>query len=173
MSACQMPRLGVLAAQSAMANSGVAHISIPSDVGPTKIKEAGIHSVYVSDSEVVPARAHLDEIAETINSAKSVTLMVGWGARGSTKEVLALAEKLQAPVVHSLKGKTVIDQDNPYWAGGIGLLGTTGGVEAVKNCETLVLLGTDYPYRQFLPDNATIIQIDISAERINPNYLHA
>ena len=166
MSACQMPRLGVLAAQSAMANSGVAHISIPSDVGPTKIKEAGIHSVYVSDSEVVPAKAHLDEIAETINSAKSVTLMVGWGARGSTKEVLALAEKLQAPVVHSLKGKTVIDQDNPYWAGGIGLLGTTGGVEAVKNCETLVLLGTDYPYRQFLPDNATIIQIDISAERI-------
>ena len=62
--------------------------------------------------------------------------MVGWGARGSTKEVLAVAEKLQAPVVHSLKGKAVLDQDNPFWAGGLGLLGTTGGVEAIKNCET-------------------------------------
>ena len=166
MSACQMPRLGVLAAQSAMANSGVAHLSIPSDVGPEKIKESGVHRVYVSDTEVVPAKIHLEEIANAINESTTVTLMVGWGARGSTKEVLELAEKLQAPVVHSLKGKAVINQDNPYWAGGIGLLGTTGGVEAVGNCETLLLLGTDYPYRQFLPDNAKIIQIDIAAERI-------
>jgi pyruvate dehydrogenase (quinone) len=161
-----MPRLGVLAAQSAMANSGVAHLSIPSDVGPEKIKESGVHRVYVSDTEVVPAKIHLEEIANAINESTTVTLMVGWGARGSTKEVLELAEKLQAPVVHSLKGKAVINQDNPYWAGGIGLLGTTGGVEAVGNCETLLLLGTDYPYRQFLPDNAKIIQIDIAAERI-------
>ncbi|MFT4593216.1 MAG: pyruvate dehydrogenase (quinone) [Phycisphaerales bacterium] len=166
MSSCQMPRMGVLAAQSALAHSGVAHLSIPSDVGPDKIKEAGVHKVYVTDSEVVPAKKHLEEIADAINSSPSVTLMVGWGARGATKEVLAMAEKLQAPVVHSLKGKAVLDQDNPFWAGGLGLLGTTGGVEAVSHCDTLVLLGTDYPYRQFLPKHAKIIQIDIAAERI-------
>jgi pyruvate dehydrogenase (quinone) len=166
MSSCQMPRLGVLAAQSALAHPGVAHLSIPSDVGPDKIKEAGVHKVFVTDSEVVPAKKHLEEIADAINSSPSVTLMVGWGARGATKEVLALAEKLQAPVVHSLKGKAVLDQDNPFWAGGLGLLGTTGGVEAVSHCDTLVLLGTDYPYRQFLPKHAKIIQIDIAAERI-------
>ena len=166
MSSCQMPRMGVLAAQSALAHSGVAHLSIPSDVGPDKIKEAGVHKVFVTDSEVVPAKKHLEEIADAINSSTSVTLMVGWGARGATKEVLAMAEKLQAPVVHSLKGKAVLDQDNPFWAGGLGLLGTTGGVEAVSHCDTLVLLGTDYPYRQFLPKHAKIIQIDIAAERI-------
>jgi pyruvate dehydrogenase (quinone) len=166
MSSCQMPRMGVLAAQSALAHSGVAHLSIPSDVGPDKIKEAGVHKVFVTDSEVVPAKKHLEEIADAINSSPSVTLMVGWGARGATKEVLAMAEKLQAPVVHSLKGKAVLDQDNPFWAGGLGLLGTTGGVEAVSHCDTLVLLGTDYPYRQFLPKHAKIIQIDIAAERI-------
>ena len=166
MSSCQMPRLGVLAAQSALAHTGVAHLSIPSDVGPDKIKEAGVHKVFVTDSEVVPAKKHLEEIADAINSSPSVTLMVGWGARGATKEVLAMAEKLQAPVVHSLKGKAVLDQDNPFWAGGLGLLGTTGGVEAVSHCDTLVLLGTDYPYRQFLPKHAKIIQIDIAAERI-------
>jgi len=166
MDASQMPRLGVLAAQTAMANSGVAHLSIPSDVGPNKIKDSGVHRVYVSGSEFVPAKHCLEKIATEINSAKTVTLMVGWGARGATQEVLALAEKLQAPVVHSLKGKAVLDQDNEYWAGGLGLLGTTGGVEAVRNCETLLLLGTDYPYRQFLPDHAKIIQIDIAAERI-------
>jgi pyruvate dehydrogenase (quinone) len=166
MSSCQMPRMGVLAAQSALAHSGVAHLSIPSDVGPDKIKEAGVHKVFVTDSEVVPAKKHLEEIADAINSSPSVTLMVGWGARGATKEVLAMAEKLQAPVAHSLKGKAVLDQDNPFWAGGLGLLGTTGGVEAVSHCDTLVLLGTDYPYRQFLPKHAKIIQIDIAAERI-------
>ena len=166
MSSCQMPRMGVLAAQSALAHSGVAHLSIPSDVGPDKIKEAGVHKVFVTDSEVVPAKKHLEEIADAINSSPSVTLMVGWGARGATKEVLAMAKKLQAPVVHSLKGKAVLDQDNPFWAGGLGLLGTTGGVEAVSHCDTLVLLGTDYPYRQFLPKHAKIIQIDIAAERI-------
>jgi pyruvate dehydrogenase (quinone) len=166
MDASQMPRLGVLAAQTAMAKSGVAHLSIPSDVGPSKIEESGIHRVYVSGSEFVPAKHCIEKIATEINNAKTVTLMVGWGARGATAEVLALAEKLQAPVVHSLKGKAVLNQDNEYWAGGLGLLGTTGGVEAVSNCETLLLLGTDYPYRQFLPDHAKIIQIDIAAERI-------
>ena len=166
MSSSQMPRLGVLAAQNAMARSGIAHVSIPSDVGPDKVKESGVHKVYVSDSECLPAKKNLEEIAKALNGASHVTLMVGWGARGSTKEVLSLAEKLQSPIVHSLKGKAVIDQDSPYWAGGIGLLGTTGGVEAVKQCDVLVLLGTDYPYRQFLPDHAKIIQIDIAPERI-------
>ncbi len=145
MCSSQMPRLGVLAAQAAIANSGVSHLSIPSDVGPDKIKPSGVHKVFVSDSECIPAASHLNEIAAELNGAKNVTMMVGWGSRGATKEILALAEKLQAPIVHSLKGKAVINQDNPYWAGGLGLLGTKGGVEAVNHCDVLLLLGTDYP----------------------------
>lgn len=166
MTASQMPRLGVLAAQAAMTNSGVAHLSIPSDVGPEKIEAKGIHHVYFSGSEFIPANKCLSHIAQELNDSKNVTLLVGWGSRGSTKEVIEVAEKLQAPIVHTLKGKAVLDQDHPHWAGGIGLLGTTGGVEAVEHCDVLFLLGTDYPYRQFLPDHAKIIQIDIAAERI-------
>ena len=78
--------------------------------------------------------------------------MVGWGARGATAEVTALAEKLKAPVMQSLKGKAVLAEDHPHWAGGIGLLGTKGGVAASEHCDVLVLLGTDFPYRQFYPE---------------------
>jgi pyruvate dehydrogenase (quinone) len=166
MTSSQMPRLGVLAAQSAMVRSGVAHLSIPSDVGPEMIEGKGVHHVYVSDSEFVPTELCLKQIATEINNSKKVTLLVGWGSRGSTKEVIEVAEKLQAPIVHTLKGKAVLNQNHLHWAGGIGLLGTTGGVEAVEHCDVLVLLGTDYPYRQFLPEHAKIIQIDIAGERI-------
>ncbi len=162
----QMPRLGVLAAQAALSQSGVAHLSIPTDVGPEKIKEVGTHKVYVANNETIPPQALIEEIAAILNESSNVTLMIGWGARGATKEVLQLAEKLKAPIVHSLKGKSVINQDNPYWAGGLGLLGTTGGVYAVDHCDVLLLLGTDYPYRQFLPSNTRIIQIDIASSRI-------
>ncbi|MBI70032.1 MAG: pyruvate oxidase [Phycisphaerae bacterium] len=162
----QMPRLGVLAAQAAMAERGIAHLSIPTDVGPEKVKEAGTHNVFVADNELIPNNAHLQDIAELLNGAKHVALMIGWGARGATKEVCAFASKLNAPIVHSLKGKSVLPQDHPHWAGGLGLLGTTGGVHAVDHCDVLVLLGTDYPYRQFLPHGTKIIQIDIAASRI-------
>ena len=162
----QMPRLGVLAAQAALSQSGVAHLSIPTDVGPEKVKEAGTHNVFVAHNETVPPHSIIEEMASVINESSKISLMIGWGARGATKEVLQVAQKLNAPIVHSLKGKSVIDQENPYWAGGLGLLGTTGGEHAVEECDTLVLLGTDYPYRQFLPKHKRIIQIDIASSRI-------
>ena len=135
-------------------------------IGFEKIEAKGTHHVYVSGSELIPAKNCLSHIAQELNDSKNVTLLVGWGSRGSTKEVIEVAEKLHAPIVHTLKGKAVLDQDHPYWAGGIGLLGTTGGVQAVEHCDVLLLLGTDYPYRQFLPDHAKIIQVDIAPERI-------
>ncbi|MEE2907766.1 MAG: thiamine pyrophosphate-dependent enzyme [Planctomycetota bacterium] len=167
MTASQMPRLGILAAQYALANRGVSHLSIPSDVGPQAVENTAMeHPIFIQDAEVVPHGNDLDRAAEAINGTDKVTLMVGWGARGATAEITALAEKLKAPVMQSLKGKAVLSEDHPHWAGGIGLLGTKGGVAASEHCDVLVLLGTDFPYRQFYPKGKTIIQVDIASQRL-------
>ncbi|AIT63766.1 hypothetical protein [Coxiella burnetii] len=95
-----------------------------------------------------------------------MTIFIGWGARGATQEILDLAQKLKSPVIHALKGKAVIANENPYWAGGVGMLGSTCGMEAMESCELLLMLGTDFPYRQFYPKGKTIIQIDTLPEHL-------
>jgi len=163
----QMPRLGLLAAQTALAKKGIAHLSVHTDVGPmNEITESLDHPVFVQNAQVVPTQEDLGEIADILNGSEKVSLFIGWGARGATKEVRELAEKLKAPVVHALKGKAVIAQDDPYWCGGTGMLGTRSGVYAMEECDVLLILGTDFPYRQFYPKGKHIIQIDIAPERL-------
>jgi pyruvate dehydrogenase (quinone) len=163
----QMPRLGILAAQTALARSGVAHLSIPTDVGPLKdITTSLQHPVFQQNSTISPCAASLDRVATHLNASKKITILIGWGSRGATHEVLELAKKLKAPIAHSLKGKAIIPQDNPYWCGGIGMLGSTSGMHALDTCDTLIMLGTDFPYRQFYPKGKEIIQVDIAPERL-------
>lgn len=163
----QMPRLGLLAAQTALARHGVAHISIPTDVGPeSKLTESLEHPVFQGNHRLLPTPKDLEIIADTLNHAKKITLMVGWGARAATEAVLNVAEKLKAPITHTLKGKAVIAQDHPYWAGGIGMLGSTSGMHALESSDVILMLGTDFPYRQFYPKGKEIIQIDVNAERL-------
>lgn len=106
--------------------------------------------------------SELNKLAETLNKAKNITLMCGSGCAGAHDEVVKLAELLQAPVVHALRGKEHIEWDNPYSVGMTGLIGFSSGYHAMMNADTLVLLGTQFPYRAFYPTNANIIQIDIN-----------
>ncbi len=163
----QMPRLALLAAQKALACKGIAHLCIPSDIGPDKISHKAMeHPIFQLHSEITPIPQDLQKMADILNESKKVTLLVGWGCRGASKELEAVAKKLQAPIVHALKGKAVLNEDHPYWVGGLGLLGSKSGIDAVDGCDTLLMLGTDFPYRQFYPKGKRIIQIDISAERL-------
>jgi len=163
----QMPRLGLLAAQTALARNSVAHLSIPTDVGPEKaLKESLEHPVFIQQSKVIPTFPELQRLADTLNHSQRTTILVGWGARGGSNQVLALAEILQAPVVHALKGKVVISNQSPYWAGGIGMLGSTCGMEAMEHCDVLLMLGSDFPYQQFYPKGKEIIQINTAAEHL-------
>jgi len=163
----QMPRLGLLAAQTALDEHSVSHLSIPADVGPQKELTTSLdHRVFQASGKIVPHGTRLSEFADHINKGSKITLLIGWGCRGATKEVLALAKILNAPIVHSLKGKAVIANDNPYWCGGIGMLGSTCGMQAMEHCDVLVMLGTDFPYRQFYPKGKTILQIDHRSKRL-------
>jgi pyruvate dehydrogenase (quinone) len=105
-------------------------------------------------------------LARLLNEGERVTLFCGAGCAGAHDQVVALARKLKAPIVHALRGKEHLEYDNPFDVGMTGLLGFTSGYWAMKNCDTLLMLGTDFPYRQFLPENARIAQVDIRSEAL-------
>jgi pyruvate dehydrogenase (quinone) len=113
-----------------------------------------------------PTDDGLKAAADLLNAAKKVTIFGGAGVEGAHRELLAIAEKLKAPVVHALRGKQFIEYDNPYDVGMTGLLGFTSGYRAIESCDVLLLLGTDFPYRQFYPSKARIIQVDIRGENL-------
>src|SRR5690606_33987620 len=100
------------------------------------------------------------------NNDQRVTILAGAGCAGAHDEVLAVAEALGAPVVHALRGKEFIEYDNPYDVGMTGLLGFASGYRAMENADTVLMLGTDFPYRQFYPEHATTIQVDIRGEQL-------
>ncbi len=163
----QLPRLISLATQTALAESGIAHLSIPSDIGGKNIDDLSLaHPIVQAQGARLPSEENLRLAAEHINSATNITLFIGWGARGSTHEIKTLATKLKAPVVHALKGKAVLDESDPYWVGGTGFVGNKGGVHALESCDVLLMLGTDFPYRQFYPEGKHIIQVDINPARL-------
>ena len=95
-----------------------------------------------------------------------MTILAGAGCQGAHDEVVAVAEALKAPVVHALRGKEFVEYDNPYDVGMTGLLGFASGYRAMEHCDALLMLGTDFPYRPFYPDNARVVQVDIRGEHI-------
>src|SRR6202044_3858512 len=121
-----------------------------------------------------PGDAQVADLAAFLNAARRVTLLCGAGCAGAHGEVLALAQKLQAPIVHTLRGKEYIEYDNPNDVGMTGLVGFASGYKAMKDCESLLILGADFPYRQFFPDDADIVQVDARPEALGnrcPLYL--
>jgi pyruvate dehydrogenase (quinone) len=108
----------------------------------------------------------LEKTAEILNGARKVAILGGAGCAGSHTELLTVAERLKSPVVHALRGKEFIEYDNPYDVGMTGLLGFASGYHAMMNCDALLMLGTDFPYTQFYPKDAKIIQVDIRGEQI-------
>ncbi len=159
----QLPRVLEIAMRKAILNRGVSVIVLPGDVALQMAPEDASMVWHTPAHPLMqPPMSELQKLAETLNSAKNITLMCGSGCAGSHDEVVKLAELLQAPIVHALRGKEHIEWDNPYSVGMTGLIGFSSGYHAMMNADTLVLLGTQFPYRAFYPTHANIIQIDIN-----------
>ena len=159
----QLPQVLGIAMRKAILNRGVSVVVLPGDVALKLAPENANAAWYPPQlPQVLPQAAELAQLAETLNQASNITLLCGSGCAGAHQEVVRLAETLKAPIVHALRGKEHIEYDNPYDVGMTGLIGFSSGFHAMMNAETLVLLGTQFPYRAFYPEKARIIQIDIN-----------
>ena len=163
----QMPRVLGIAMRTAIARRGVAVVIIPGDVALRECSSPAL-SLGIEDSAPVirPSDNELRRAAEILNKARKVTILGGAGCEGAHDELVALAERLKSPIVHALRGKEFIEYDNPYDVGMTGLLGFSSGYHAMMNCDALLMLGTDFPYQQFYPKSAKIIQVDRLGEQI-------
>ncbi len=163
----QIPRVLAIAMRTALAKRCVAVVVIPGDVltrdCPSPAISLGIDGPAAA---VFPPAASLQSAAQLLNSTKKVTILAGAGCAEARKEVLAVAEILQAPVITALRGKEYLEYDNPYYVGLNGLLGMTSAYRAMQDCDTLLMLGTDFPYSQFFPEGINVIQLDIRGEQI-------
>ena len=155
------------AIQSTMAGKGVSVLVIPGDVSTQEAEDDTFTSSVISSGRpvVYPDPAEAAALTQTINEAKTVTLFVGAGVKNAREQVLALAEKIKAPIGHALGGKMYIQYDNPFDVGMSGLLGYGAAHEATHEADLLILLGTDFPYNDFLPD-ANVAQVDINGSHI-------
>jgi pyruvate dehydrogenase (quinone) len=163
----QMPRVLEIAIRTAVAKRGVSVIVISGD---TALQEASWRRIKLTLDSMEPVSspeaALLERAAAMINGAAKVTILGGAGCAGSHAEMLQVAEKLKAPIVHALRGKEFIAYDNPYDIGMTGLLGFTSGYYGMEHCDLLLMLGTDFPYTQFYPAHAKVIQVDSRGEQI-------
>ncbi len=163
----QIPRLVEIAAQTAIARSGVSVLIIPGDVAlkPAPKAEPSVHYAYDCVA-VRPGLELVDQAARILNEARRVTILGGAGCRGAHAELVAAADLLAAPIVHAMRGKEYIEHDNPFDVGMTGLLGFSSGYLAMKDCDALLMLGTDFPYQQFFPADARTIQVDLRGEQL-------
>ncbi|QRP49840.1 pyruvate dehydrogenase [Amycolatopsis sp. FDAARGOS 1241] len=162
----QMPRMLRIAMQTAYGKGGVSVLTIPGDIADRKAVNTGVEKVQlVKPSPVVPPAETIEELARLLNSGEKVMLFAGAGTRGAHDEVMALAGRLNAPIGHSLGGKEWIQYDNPFDVGMSGLLGYGACYDAMHAADRIVLLGTDFPYDNFLPQARTI-QVDTDVARL-------
>ncbi|GAA2047550.1 ubiquinone-dependent pyruvate dehydrogenase [Leifsonia soli] len=163
----QMPRVLEIAMRTAIERRGVAVIVVPGDIfladSAGRKKSAPI---TFSPRVTRPTDPELQAAADILNDAKRVTILAGAGAEGAHAQLVGLAGALQAPIVHAMRGKEFIEYDNPYDVGMTGLLGFSSGYRAMESCDVLLMLGTDFPYQQFFPSKAKVIQVDIRGENL-------
>ncbi len=160
-SPAQAPAVIHQAIAAAYAGRGVAHLTLPQDVIGGK-SDGSVTSVATLKprSEIVASEADITEIARRIDEAGSIVVMCGAGCHGAAEELRALSDRLRAPLIHSVKGKDIMPYDDPRWMGGIGMIGTKADYKAIMDCDLLLMLGTDYPYSEFLPRKSAVIQVD-------------
>jgi pyruvate dehydrogenase (quinone) len=163
----QLPRVLEIAIRTAVSLHGVAIIVLPGDVA---LQEAASGRPFIPFEQhkaiVRPSKEEIASLAEVLNSAQKVTILGGAGCAGAHSELIQVAGLLKAPIVHAMRGKEFIEYDNPYDVGMTGLLGFSSGYHAMMDSDLLLMLGTDFPYQQFYPPNAYIIQVDIRGEQI-------
>jgi pyruvate dehydrogenase (quinone) len=167
----QMPRTLEMAIRQALGRRGVSVVVMPGDVALQPAMDAPLPkaaSLLPVRPAVMPAKSDLDRLAALLNGGGRVTVLCGSGCAGAHDELLALGERLKAPMVHALRGKEHVEWGNPYDVGMTGLIGFSSGYYAMLDCDALLMLGTDFPYRQFYPQGAgvRIAQVDIRAENI-------
>ncbi|CRZ15299.1 ubiquinone-dependent pyruvate dehydrogenase [Mycolicibacterium neworleansense] len=162
------PRILEMAMRTAVEENGVAVVVIPGEIFLQRAGDTGWTSrpVRPTRSIVRPDDESVRRAADILNSAERVTILGGAGVAGSHDALIELASTLQAPVVHALRGKEFIEYDNPFDVGMTGLLGFASGYKAIKEADTLLMLGTDFPYQQFYPEGATVIQVDIRGRNL-------
>ncbi|MFE4618418.1 MULTISPECIES: pyruvate dehydrogenase [Streptomyces] len=163
----QMPRLLQTAIQHAVGRSGVSVVSLPGDIASLPAPDKAVETALVTSRPTVrPGDDEIDALVRMIDAADRVTLFCGSGTAGAHAEVMQFAERIKSPVGHALRGKEWIQYDNPYDVGMSGLLGYGAAYEATHECDLLILLGTDFPYNAFLPDDVKIVQVDVRPEHL-------
>ena len=163
----QMPRVLEIAMQAALSRRGVSVVAIPGDVSLRDAVEQEPRLHFPPPKPTVcPSDEEIATLAKILNKSKKITIFGGAGCAGAHAELIELAGKLKAPIVHAMRGKEFIEYDNPFDVGMTGLLGFSSGYHAMMNCDVLLMLGTDFPYQQFFPEKATIVQIDLRGEQL-------
>jgi pyruvate dehydrogenase (quinone) len=153
-------RLTVAACQAALTRKGVAVLIVPVDIADAEAVDELPFTLHANPPVIRPSDADLDEMARLLAAGTNITIYAGSGCRGAHDEVVELAARLQAPVAHTSRGKDALEYNNPHNIGMTGVIGMEAGYHAILNCDTLLLLGTDFAWSQFYPKHATIIQID-------------
>jgi pyruvate dehydrogenase (quinone) len=166
-----MPRTLEVAIREAVGKRGVSVVVMPGDVAlqpASNAPQAKPAGLLPAPPVVTPAQPDLERLAALLNGNRRVTLLCGSGCQGAHDQLLALAERLKAPIVHTIRGKEHVEGENPYDVGMTGLIGFSSGYYAMLDCDVLLMLGTDFPYRQFYPQGSgvRIAQVDIRAENI-------
>ncbi|HJU11979.1 MAG TPA: thiamine pyrophosphate-dependent enzyme, partial [Candidatus Binataceae bacterium] len=169
-----------LACRAALGNRGVAHIALPIDYQVAELTSArrskrniaGHTSDQFSPPFRVPSRTQLEKAAHLLHGKRRIAILAGAGARGAGEELLEVAQRMNAPIVKALLGKEVLPDDNPYVTGGLGVVGTRPSTDAMENCDGLIIVGSSFPYIEFLPKpgQAAAVQIDDRPERIGLRY---
>jgi pyruvate dehydrogenase (quinone) len=163
----QMPQLLEQAVNAAIGGRGVAVLTLPGDIGGLDLPKGIVAPRFVPAAHPAAASSTaVQAAADAIGADANVTLLVGCGARGAREEVLALADALAAPMVLTIKAKEGLEHDNPYAVGQTGLIGNPAATTAMDDADVLVLVGTDFPYRDWIPSGKTVIQLDARAEHI-------
>jgi pyruvate dehydrogenase (quinone) len=163
----QMPRVLEIAMQAALSRRGVSVVAIPGDVALREAVEQGPRLYFPPPKPTVcPSDEEIATLAKILNKSKKITIFGGAGCAGAHAELIELAGKLNAPIVHAMRGKEFIEYDNPFDVGMTGLLGFSSGYHAMMDSDLLLMIGTDFPYQPFFPKEATIVQIDIRGEQL-------
>ncbi len=164
----QAPRVVEMAFQQAIAKDGVAVVALSGDTArlDTGLAELAPHNFTLETATYAPSAVALDEVAKLIDDHERITIYCGAGVREAHDQVIELARRLKAPIGHTLRAKEIMEHDNPYDVGLTGLIGFGGCTKALHDADLVLLVGTDFPYREYLPEKTTIVQIDDRPEQL-------
>jgi pyruvate dehydrogenase (quinone) len=159
-------RMTTRAAQTALSRGGVAVLIVPADISATEVEPGPDYAVHRPRPVIRPSDNELKEIAAVLGESKHVAVYAGAGCQAAHAQIVALCERLKAPMAHTSRAKDFVEYDNPYNLGMTGIFGSKAGFHAVMQCDTLLLLGCDFAWRQYYPKQARVIQVDVDATHL-------